>query len=641
MTMLDRMRRHKGWLKWSLALVVLTFVVFYIPDFLTTSTGAAPGEVLAEVENESITVGAFQRRYGAQLQAYRNAYGAGMSEDLLRQLGIEQQILQQLIDEQSMVVEAARQGVSVSDVEVRERILAMPAFQENGVFIGEQRYRQVLSFQSPPMTTSEFEAQMRRAIAIEKLRNSLTAWMTLTDAEVAEEFRLRNEKVRLDVVAITPDVFRPQVQVADADLAAYYETHKEAYRVGERRRIKYALVDVDQVREGLTVPDAEIAAFYEANRAQYSTPEEIRASHILLSLDGADAGAVRTRAAALLAEARSGADFAALAREHSQDEGSAVQGGDLDYFGRGRMVPEFEQAAFALEVGQISDVVESPFGFHIIKLTDRRPGTTQPLADVRAEIVDQLRWQSAQQQAEQTARAIEPSVRTVADLERVAGERGLILQESELFLRDEPITGLGPAPEITGRVFEMAEGEVSEATRVARGWVFYTRTGTSEPYVPALDEVRDRVREDVTRERAEALARERATAIAAALKSAPDFAAAARREGLAVSSTELITRGSAITTIGTSPALDAAAFALPVGGVSGPIEVPSGTAVVRVAEREDVTEAQLADGREPLRQELIEARRDRFFSAYMTKAKASMRIAVRDETMARVVNTMR
>jgi peptidyl-prolyl cis-trans isomerase D len=641
MTMLDRMRRHKGWLKWSLALVVLTFVVFYIPDFLATGTGAAPGEVLAEVEGESVTVGAFQRRYGAQLQAYRNAYGAGLSEDLLRQLGIEHQILQQLIDEEAMVAEAARQGITVGDVEVRERILAMPAFQENGRFIGEQRYRQVLSFQNPPMTTSEFEGQLRRAIAVEKLRNALTVWMTVADGEVADEYRRRNEKVRLDVVALTPDTFRDQVQLGDADLASYFETRQEMYRVGEKRTIDYLLVDVDEVRDRLDVPAAEVEAYYDANRAQYSTPEQIRASHILLNLDEGDADAVRERATAILAEARGGADFAALAREHSQDEGSAPQGGDLDYFGRGQMVPEFEQAAFALQVGDISDVVESPFGFHIIKLTDRRPEMTQPLAEVRDEIVDELRWQLAQQQAEQTARAIEPSVREAADLERVATERGLTVETSEPFLRDEPITGLGPAPEITGRVFDMAVGDVSEATRIARGWVFYTLTGTEEPYVPSLDEVRDQVREDATRERAETLARERAASIGAALKSASDFAAAARREGLEVVSTELITRGSPIPNIGASPALDDAAFALPVGGVSDPVSVPSGTVIVRVAEREDVTPDEIEAGRDELREELIEERRDLFFSAYMVKAKASMRITVREETMARVVSAAR
>ena len=203
MTMLDRMRRHKGWLKWSLALVVLTFVVFYIPDFLTTSTGAAPSEVLAEVEGEPITVGAFTRRYNAQVNAYRNAYGGQINDQLIKQLGIDRQILTQLVDEEAMVAESRKQGFTVSDVEIRERILALPGFQENGRFIGEQRYRQLLQFQNPPMTTAEFERSLRRALQIEKLRNALTGWMSVSDAEVAAEFRKRNEKVKLDVVPVT------------------------------------------------------------------------------------------------------------------------------------------------------------------------------------------------------------------------------------------------------------------------------------------------------------------------------------------------------------------------------------------------------------------------------------------------------
>lgn len=192
MTMLDRMRRHKGWLKWSLALVVLTFVLFYIPDFLSSTTGAAPSDTVAVVESRAITVREFQRRYTAQLQAYRQAYGAQMSEQLLRQLGIEQQILQQLVDEEAMVAEARRQGINASDSEVRERILAIPAFQENGHFIGEQRYRQMLQLNNPPLTTTEFEDQLRRALLVEKLRNAVTAWMSVSDDDVAQEYRRRN-----------------------------------------------------------------------------------------------------------------------------------------------------------------------------------------------------------------------------------------------------------------------------------------------------------------------------------------------------------------------------------------------------------------------------------------------------------------
>ena len=158
MTMLDRMRRHKAWLQWSLVLVVLAFIIFYIPDFLRSSgTDAAAGDTIASVEGRTITSGDFRRTYQAQLQAYRSAYGGNMSEQLLKQLGIEQQILQQMVDEQASVAEARRVGIEVSDEEVRQRIFAIPAFQENGHFIGDQRYQQLLRMQRPPLTPADFE----------------------------------------------------------------------------------------------------------------------------------------------------------------------------------------------------------------------------------------------------------------------------------------------------------------------------------------------------------------------------------------------------------------------------------------------------------------------------------------------------
>src|SRR5438445_10648440 len=170
MTMLDRMRRHKNWLKWSLALVCLAFVIFYIPDFLRGSgADAASGDTIAKVEGHEITAGDFRRQYQAQLQAYRSAYGGNMSEQLLKQLGIEQQILQQMVDEQAALAEADRLGIRSSDEEVRQRIFAMPAFQDNGAFIGDVRYQQLLRMQRPPMTPSEFEDNVRRGLAVEKL----------------------------------------------------------------------------------------------------------------------------------------------------------------------------------------------------------------------------------------------------------------------------------------------------------------------------------------------------------------------------------------------------------------------------------------------------------------------------------------
>ena len=279
MTMLDRMRRHKNWLKWSLALVCLTFVVFYIPDFLQpdSSIGAGTGlvgqnETIARVDGREISAGDFRRTYAAQLQMYRGAYGANINEQMLRQLGIEQQILQQMIDERAALAEAERLGLSVSDEEVRERIMSLPGLQENGRFIGEQRYRQLLRMQSPPMTPAEFEEGLRRSLLVERLRSALTDWMTLAEGEAEAEYRVRNEKVKLDVVTVTPDAFRSQVVVTDADVSRQFESNKEQYRIGEKRKIRYLLLDVESMRAKAGVSPADVERAYNDNIAQYLDP---------------------------------------------------------------------------------------------------------------------------------------------------------------------------------------------------------------------------------------------------------------------------------------------------------------------------------------------------------------------------------
>ena len=287
MTMLDRMRRHKGLLKWSLALVVLAFIIFYIPDFLgggRSDIGGGPAvgsDEIARVDGRSITVAEFSRAYQNQLQTYRRVYGQSLNEQLLRQLGFEQQILQQMVDQEAAMAEAARLGLTVADDEVRQRILAMPEFQENGQFIGEERYRLMLDSARPPMTPSQFEASLRKQLLIEKLQAVVTDWITVTDAEADAESRRRNEKVKVELVHFSADTFRGHATATDADVAAYYNAHKEKYRIGERRKIRYLLVDEDLLRGGITVPAREIERYYNNNLEQYSMPEQARASHIL------------------------------------------------------------------------------------------------------------------------------------------------------------------------------------------------------------------------------------------------------------------------------------------------------------------------------------------------------------------------
>jgi peptidyl-prolyl cis-trans isomerase D len=639
MTMLDRMRRHRNWLKWSLALVCLAFVIFYIPDFLRGNEVAAGStDTVAVVDGHRIRGDEFRRTYQAQLQAYRAAYGGNMNEQLLKQLGVEQQILQQMVDERAALVEAQRLDVSVSDQEVAQRIYSIPALQENGAFIGAQRYQQLLASQRPPVSTSEFEDSVRRSLTVEKLRQTMTEWLAISDKELEEEYRRRNDKVKLAVVSFPADSYRLDIQVPEADIASHFEANKESFRIPEKRKVKYLLVDTEAIRAKLTIPPADIERSYNENLEQYSSPEQVRASHILFKTEGKEDAVVKARAEDVLKQARAGADFAGLAKKYSEDDSNASKGGDLDYFGKGRMVPEFDQAVFAMEPGQISDLVKTQYGYHVIKLVDKKAGTSRPLDEVRQQISDQLAFERAQTQADDLARRLEAQIKKPADLDTVGKAQGLTVQETGLFARDEPILGVGSAPEMTARAFEMEPGAVSGAVRTGRGFVFETVTAKQDAYIPKLEEVKDRVRDELVKQRATEMARQKATELAAKLKGTGDFEKIAKAAGVEAKTTELITRDSPIPDLGVAPGVVEAAFKLPLNAVSDAITTPNGAAVFKVVEKQEVTPTDLTANKDTFRQELLTDRRNRFFSAYMGKAKQKMKIEVNREALQRLIS---
>ena len=639
MTMLDRMRRHKGWLKWSLALVVLTFVWLYIPAEYTGANQGMAGDRLATIDSRSISVTDFRRRYMAQVQAYRSTYGGNLTDDVLQQMQVPQQVLQQMIQEKAELSEAERAGITVSDAEVRAQIIAIPGLQENGQFIGEQRYRQLLAQQTPPLTPADFEQSVRESLMLDKFRAGLTEWMSVTDAELEREYKRRNEKVTLDVVAVLADNFKTQVNPTDAELSAHYDKDKERYRIPDRRRVKFVRISPAEIASTIKVPKEDVEQSYNEQLGKYTTPEQIRASHILLATEGKDENAVRTQAEQVLKEAKSGADFAALAKKYSQDETTAPQGGDLDYFSRGRMVAAFDNAAFALAPGEMSDLVKTEFGYHIIKLTDRKPALVRPVSEpaVYQEIESALLRERAEAQAAQNADAIAAEARTPAALDKAAASRGLKVEESGFFARGSMVEGLGPQSPVSMAAFDLADNTVSEPLVGPTGRVMFYVSGKQDSYLPKLDEVRSRVRDDVIQERAVTLAKQRADALAAQLKSASNFQAAAKAAGLEAVTTDPIARDGVIPNIGRSPEIEAVAFSSPVGAVSDAISTPQGAAVVKVASRQDVSAADFAMAKDKFRMEMLGERRSRFYQTYMEKARTKMKIDVDPEALKRAI----
>lgn len=638
MTMLDRMRQHQNWLKWSLALVCLAFVVFYIPDFLRgTGADAAATDTVAIVNGHQIRADEFRRAYQSQMQAYRSAYGGQMSEQVLKQLGIDQQILQQLVDERAALAEADRVGVKVSDAEVAQRIYGIPAFLENGAFIGQSRYQQLLASQNPPLTISDFEEGIRRSLVMEKLRASVTEWLSVSDKELQDEYRRRNDKIKLAVVAFNADSYRPDVTASDADVSSYFEGHQADFRIPDRRKVKYVLIDIDALRAKVVVSPADLTRAYNDNIAQFTSPEQVRASHILLKTEGKDDAAVKAKADEILKEAKGGADFAELAKKNSEDDSNNKNGGDLDYFGRGRMVPEFDAVAFTMQSGQLSDVVKTQFGYHIIKVTDKKAGATRPIEEVKQQLTDQLQSERAQQQATDLAQRLQGQIKTAADLDTVAKAEGLAVQETGFFAKDEPILSVGSSPEMATRAFTLADGEVSPALRASRGFVFETVTAKQDSYIPKLDEVKDKVKDAVLRQRAVDMAKQKASEAATQLKGAADFDKAAKAAHVEPKTTELVTRDAPLPDLGAAPDVMDAVFKLPQGAVSDVLTTTNGAAVVKVVEKSATSDADFTSNKDTFRNEVLDERRNRFFSAYMVKAKQKMKIDLNREALTRAI----
>jgi peptidyl-prolyl cis-trans isomerase D len=326
-------------------------------------------------------------------------------------------VLSQMVDEQVAVLEAERQGIKVSDDELAQRIFAIPGLQENGRFIGEARYEALLRQQRPPLTKSQFEERFRRSIMVERLRTALTDWMAVSDAELDREYRKRNEKVKLQVVAFTADRFRDKVSLNDADIAAYFDAHKAEYRVGEQRTVKFLLLDRDQARQKVVVPATDVQRYYNDNIQQYQAPEQIRASHILLKTEGKDEAAVRKRAEAL-AQVKGGRFRAGQKNPRTR---SKANGGDLGFFGKGRMVPSSRRPPSRCS-GPDERSVRSQFGFHIIRLVEKKAGETRPRPGAAAE--REAGELQADAQITERARQLESRIKNPGDRPRPPARRG-------------------------------------------------------------------------------------------------------------------------------------------------------------------------------------------------------------------------
>lgn len=633
-----RNRKTFGYLVGSvlLFLVIFAFVILYIPDFLAPSVGGGGLEdEVARVEDITISAQQFLQRYRFQEQLYRQQLGAQYSPTLMRQMGLENMVLQGLIQDALLLVEARRQGIAVTDQELAQQIVSDPTFQSGGKFIGQQAYLQLLA--QSGLSAAQFEAQARNQILRQKLQTRITDGVLVTPDEVERQYRDRNEIAQLEYVFVPKDQVDPESEVPAEELAAYFEENKESYELPLQRRIRYLSITPELFETAATVTDREIERYYGENLPSYEVPGQVRASHILFKTTENDEEEVRARAEQVLAEVEAGGDFAALARKYSEDT-TAEQGGDLGFFGAGEMVPEFEQAAFSLGVGETSGLVRTPYGFHIIKVTDRQEPISRPLDSVREEIQQTLVREKSAGLMEDAVQEASEYLRATDNLEGLAQQyERLETKETPFFGRNEPVPELGGSQEFRDLVFELSFGDVSPALRAGQGYVFFEVIEEREPHLPELEEIREKVQQDFRQHAAMEAARVKAEGLARQLQDASDPSGVVQAAGLELETAESFNRSTQLPEPGRSPAVRQAAFEQPIDQFSEPLPSPNGYVILRVKERSGFDAEEFASQRDSFTEQVLAQKRQQFWAAYLQTLQDRIPIQINRDAVRRAL----
>ena len=430
-----RNRKSVGWFlgAFLLMLVIVAFVALYIPDFMRPSGVAGSTGDVAWVDGDPISSRAFSQGYRVQESMYRQQMGEQYRPDLLRQLGLDNYIVQQLVQEKALTLEARRLGMSVSDGEVSDTIQNDPSLQQNGRFIGRDAYLSLLN--GAGLTPADYEQQVREGLLRAKLENLVKDGVVVSDADVEEEYRRRNEKIHMEYALVSKSDFGGDYEPSDDEIRAFYDANPNEFERPVQRKARFIALTPQLFTSAVTVTDREIKRYYNENLPRFSTPEQVQASHILFKTGPeVDEAAIREKAESVLAQARSGTDFAELATEHSEDT-TAENGGDLGFFGRGQMVPEFDRAAFTLPIGDISDLVQTQYGFHIIKVTNKQDLMTQPLDGLREQIRGTLTQEKASAQVDEAVESAAEKLHASGSIDTLTAKYALLVPQDTAFFR--------------------------------------------------------------------------------------------------------------------------------------------------------------------------------------------------------------
>ena len=643
--MLKALRENFKHLQWILWAVIAVFVIFVFADWGMGSQrgGAGDAALAAKAGDIRITTAEFQKEYAFAEDRYRQAYGKSFTPELARSMNLPEQVLNSLIDRRLFREEAERLHLKVTDDELMQHILGIKdpqsgkaLFVKDGVFVGDASYARILA--ANHFVPQGFEEQQREQILLEKLNRFLTEAVVVSDDEVKAEFEKRNVKAKI-AWALLPVVSAAQAPATDAEAEAYFKTSPTAYMQPEKRKAKYLLVEAAKILPTIQVSDADVAADYASNAEGYRKGEEVHARHILYKADASSDAAQKAKAEAAVRRLRGGADFAALAKAESDDPGSKTSGGDLGSFPRGRMVKEFDEAAFGAKEKEIVGPVKSSFGYHVIQVLEKTGERVQPLFEVSPAIRARLQGDRARDEAKRIAQGLTEKVAKMGkpsddDLRKLAGA-GVTFNETEYLSRTDVQAGIGFNPQFSEKLFSLKEGETAQApVATTRGEAIVKLVEIKKPGLPAFAAVKARVVADIQKKRQD-------EATLASLKQA--MAADATLESLAkklnlkIETPEAFPKGGPIPGLGAPKAVLDAVFAAKPGELKGPIAVAErGAVVLRVESISPFDPAAFEKEREALREGLRGQKSNRLLQALVQKRRSDLKVEFNRELLSRM-----
>jgi peptidyl-prolyl cis-trans isomerase D len=603
--MLKLMRDSFQHLKWILVAIVAIFILFIFVDW---GAGGAGGQAAdqrayaARVNGETISYREFDRALYYTQKNYEEMYRQPLTPEIIQQLGLPKQVLDSLVDQHLLLQQAKRLHLAASPEEVRKKILEIPTLNPDGKFVGPELYTRyvtgAMGFQSP----AEFEEELAREITLNKMESALQSAVVLSPKAAEAEYRRISESAKIKYILYPASREAANVTVTPAEVQQYYITHQSQYTHGEQREAKYLIADYARLRAQINPSDAELRKVYEQRHEEFKSPEAAHILHILIKVEPNSAPAVEAAAKAkaddIVKQLRAGADFGKLARENPGDPSSSGKGGDMGWVDKATTVEPFDRAAFSMPLNTISDPIHTKeFGYHIIKVVERRGAGYRPFEEVR----DRLRALTADQQSKDRARdeITRIAARIKANKPKTATEftalasGAVTSNDSQWFGKTDPIPGMGNNQVFTNWAFAAKQGDVGDIIGSQRGPVIPFLYSIRAAGVAPLEEVRAKVQNDARMEKARQLAQQ---ALAKALP-APTVDAVAAKLGLTPAETTINRQGYVTGFTGDTSALVDAAMSAPVGEVKGPVMTGDGAVLFQVVEQKKADAAALAQNR--------------------------------------------